>query len=80
MKFINIAERTGMEKGKEIGALSIITKMLNRRFGSVTPYLETGLQSSRVEVLEKLGESMFDFNDLSDVEKWLEKHGKPEQS
>ncbi len=84
MRFVNIAERTGMEKGMvlgiEKGVSSLIIKLLNRRFGGITPSLETGLRSSRVELLERLGESIFDFNDLSDVEKWWEKHGKPEKS
>ncbi len=80
MRFVNIAERTGMEKGMEKGVSSLIIKQLNRRFGCITPSLETGLQSSRMEVLERLGESMFDFNDLRDVEKWWEKHGKQEKS
>ncbi len=75
MRFVDIAERTGIEKG----ALSVIMKQLNRRFGSITPSLETGLKSSRVEVLEKLGESIFDFNDLGDLEKWWEEHGMPEK-
>ncbi len=80
MRFVDIAERTGMEKGMGKGASSVIVKLLNRRFGGIPPSLETGLKSSRVEVLEKLGESMFDFENLGDVEKWWEKHGKPETS
>ncbi len=80
MRFVDIAERTGIEKGMGKGASSVIEKQLNRRFGCIPPSLETRLKSSRVEVLEKLGESMFDFENLGDVEKWWEKHGKPETS
>ncbi len=61
-----------MAPGIEKGVSSLIIIQLNRRFGDITPSLETGLQSSRVEVLERPGKSMFDFNDLSDVEKWWE--------
>ncbi len=53
MRFVNIAERTGMEKGMalgiEKGVSSLIIKLLNRRFGGITPSLETGLQSSRID-------------------------------
>ena len=70
MKFMNIAERTGMKKGMEKGSVMLLVSQLKNRFGNIPDHLENKLKLLGLEALHKFGESLFDFKDLSDVEKW----------
>ena len=60
----------GIEQGIGIGRSALILKLLKKRFGRLPPAIEQKLNESRVEVLDRFGESIFDFKDLKDAEKW----------
>jgi hypothetical protein len=62
--------KQGIEKGIGIGRSALILKLLKKRFGKLSPAIEQKLNESRVEVLDRFGESIFDFKDLKDAEKW----------
>ncbi|CAN2044326.1 DUF4351 [Candidatus Magnetomoraceae bacterium gMMP-1] len=69
-------EKRGEKRGEKSGKSSILVTQLIKRFGKISPSLEKGLKASDVEVLDKLGESIFDFKALSDVEKWWNEHSE----
>ncbi len=69
---MTIAERLrqqGLDEGK-LKTISILLKLTKKRFGSVSPVLEEHLKQSDFDMLDKFGESIFDFNDIKDAEKW----------
>ncbi len=62
----------GRKDGRQEGISSIFVKLLKKRFGAVPPTLEEKLGQSNVELLDKFGDFILDFKDLSDAEKWWE--------
>jgi len=72
---MTIAERLKQE-GRMEGRAALIQKLLNKRFGRTSPILKEKLQNSNIEVLDKFGEDILDFNDLKEAENWWETHGK----
>jgi len=42
--------------------------------------MENRLRSTRVEILEKMGESIFDFKNIKDVETWWKKYVNSENT
>lgn len=74
---MSIAERfrqegmgIGIEKGVGMGQTRVIITLLKKRFGSLTPMIERKLNESRGDVLDRFSESILDFKDLRDAEKW----------
>ncbi|MDM8537934.1 DUF4351 domain-containing protein [Desulfobacterales bacterium HSG17] len=67
-------EKRGLGEGK-IRTGGIILKQIKKRFGSVSPIIEQKLMQSDFDMLDKFGESIFDFKNLYDAEKWWEVHG-----
>ncbi len=61
----------GRQEGKQEEAVSLIMRMLKRRFGSLTPQLRSQIASLSVMQLEDLGEALLDFAAVSDLETWL---------
>ncbi len=61
----------GRQEGKQEEAVSMIRRMLTRRFGSLTPQLHSQIQSLSVTQLEDLGEALLDFTAVTDLEAWL---------
>lgn len=68
----------GIKKGLEEGKLKtagILLKQLKRCFGDVSPLLEQKLRTSGLDLLDRFGESIFNFKTLEDAEKWWEDYG-----
>ena len=61
----------GVVRGRKQEAVSMITRMLKRRFGSLNPQLQEQITSLSVMQLEDLGEALFDFTAVDDLEAWL---------
>ncbi|WP_017651094.1 DUF4351 domain-containing protein [Fortiea contorta] len=61
----------GLVQGRQQGELALIKRLLNRRFGSLTPQLQERIQSLSVAELEDLGEALLDFSTVADLEAWL---------
>ncbi|NET62113.1 MAG: DUF4351 domain-containing protein [Symploca sp. SIO2E6] len=49
-----------------------ILRLLNRRFGNLTPELTEGVQKLPIEQLEALGEALLDFYQLEELVAWLD--------
>ncbi len=62
----------GRLEGIGIGRSELILKQLKKRFAYLSPALERKLNESGVDVLDRFGESIFDFESLEDAEKWWE--------
>lgn len=73
------AYKEGEEKGEQIGeqkgriqeALSLVLRLLVRRFGSLSPQTQSRIEALSLEQLETLAEDLLDFSDLTDLENWL---------
>ncbi len=78
MSYVTNAERFGIEKGMEQGAVqearSLILRQLNRRVGLIAPAQKTTIRNLSLELLEELGEALLDFTVASDLEDWLQSH------
>jgi len=62
----------GRLEGIGIGRSELILKLLKKRFGSLSPALKRKLNESGVDVLDRFGESIFDFESMEEAEKWWE--------
>ncbi|AFY48765.1 hypothetical protein Nos7524_2952 [Nostoc sp. PCC 7524] len=63
-----------LQKGIKQGEESLILRMLNRRFGEIGVSLIEKIRGLSAEQLEDLGEALFDFSDVADLEVWLNQH------
>ncbi len=61
----------GLEQGREQGITEVVERLLNRRFGSLSPSLQESVRQLSVAQLEELAEALLDFEDESDLEAWL---------
>jgi Domain of unknown function (DUF4351) len=52
-------------------AISLLTRQLRRKVGTVPPALLVQIQSLPLNQMEDLGEALLDFNGLADLEAWL---------
>lgn len=66
----------GRREGRQEGRAAIIQRQINKRFGPMSPFLESSLQNSEADLLDRFGESLFDFKNLKDAENWWKTHGK----
>ena len=66
--------REGMEKGRQQGKEELVARLLRRRFGSVPTQVIGRLDRLTAEQLNELGEALFDFTKVTDVETWLSQH------
>lgn len=62
----------GIEQGRQQGEVALIMRLLNRRFGGVTPQVEARIRSLSTEQLENFAEALLDFSDASDLDTWLD--------
>jgi hypothetical protein len=65
-KTINTAQKQEAE--------SFVIRLLNRKFGQVSPAIETQIRSFSLSQIEELGEDLLDFSQLSDLDDWLRSH------
>ncbi|TAE60085.1 MAG: DUF4351 domain-containing protein [Nostocales cyanobacterium] len=68
-----------MEEGIETGITrgierekNLILRQLNKKFGKIDGELETRIKSLDIEVIENLGEAIFDLETVADLQMWLE--------
>ena len=67
MVMVTSWERTGMLKGKQ----ELVSRQVRRRFGSVSSQTTERLDQLSAEQLDSLGEALFDFTSVSEMEAWL---------
>ena len=70
MEIVTSWERKGMHEGKE----GIITRIIRKRFGSVSTEIEKRLNALSTDELDTLGEDLLDFTSPTDLETWLSRH------
>jgi flagellar biosynthesis/type III secretory pathway protein FliH len=62
----------GIEQGKKQGELALLNRLLNRRFGLLSPQLQERIDNLSIAQLEELGEALLDFTTIEDLEAWFE--------
>ena len=90
MPYITSFERNGIERGLKQGleqgliqgerkaALSMTTRLLERRFGPLGRKLATQIKVLSTQQLEELSLALLDFKDKSEVTAWLQTHTSTE--
>ena len=66
----------GREEGRTEEARSLIARQLMRKLGPLPEALQSQVNQLSLEVLETLGEALFDFTEVSDLETWLSQSGE----
>lgn len=64
-----------IEKGRQKEAISLISRILKRRFGQLSTPVAEQIRGLAVERLEQLGEDLLDFNGEGDLVAWLSREG-----
>ena len=60
-----------LNEGFEKGEVSLVSRLIKKRFGDISENLQAKLNTLSIEKLELLGESLFDFKSIDDVSQWL---------
>lgn len=60
------------QKGVKIGKLEIIFRQINRRFGVISPELESQIKELSNQQLDALVDVFLDFSQLSDLVNWMD--------
>ena len=63
----------GIEQGEKAEAIAFINRLIKKRFGELTEIMQSQIETLTIEQLESLGESLFDFNSVTDISAWLNK-------
>ncbi|NEO28358.1 MAG: DUF4351 domain-containing protein, partial [Kamptonema sp. SIO4C4] len=64
----------GLEQGLEQGLereRNLVTRLVKRRLGELSPQLEAQIQQLSVDQIEALGEALLDFQNEADLVNWL---------
>lgn len=64
--------REGRQEGRQQEACTLLSRLLERRFGSLPAELKARLEGLPLESLEELSEALLDFQNLGDFQSWLE--------
>ncbi|MBD2185256.1 DUF4351 domain-containing protein [Planktothrix sp. FACHB-1355] len=62
----------GRHEGRTEEALLFVTRLLEWKFGEITPLLLEKIRSLSVQELENLGVDLLGFSEVTDLEAWLE--------
>ncbi|MEB3119919.1 MAG: DUF2887 domain-containing protein [Snowella sp.] len=60
------------EEGRQEEASSMLQRQLSKRFGKISDRRLENINSLSLEQLEDLGEALLDFNDIADLDNWLQ--------
>ena len=71
MELISSYRRQGREEGRQEGVLTVVSRMLLRKFGSVPPALQQRVQALSATDAQVLAEELTSNITLADVEAWL---------
>jgi predicted transposase/invertase (TIGR01784 family) len=62
----------GRVEGRTEEAQALVLRLLARRFGMISPVMETQIRSLSLAQVEFLGEELLDFSSLADLDAWLQ--------
>jgi predicted transposase YdaD len=65
----------GVNEGRQAEGQSLILRQLSRRFGTLSPEVNTSVIALSLAKLEDLGEALLDFQEIIDLMNWLETNG-----
>ncbi|MEL6383138.1 MAG: Rpn family recombination-promoting nuclease/putative transposase [Cyanobacteria bacterium J06626_18] len=65
-------KQEGREEGREEGERSLILLQITHRFGEVSQVERDRIEALSPKDLENLGKALFDFDELADLQAWLE--------
>jgi len=65
---------TAEERGRYEEGLSFVSRLLKRRFGTLSPEVMQQVGGLSLAALEELGEALFDLSDETDLAVWLQEH------
>ena len=68
---VSTAEERGRDKGKREEGLSFASRLLKRRFGTLSPEVMQEIEELSLVALEELGEALFDISDEAGLTAWL---------
>lgn len=60
-----------MREGIQQGQVSLVLRLLQRKFGELNPKIEKQIQELNSPQLEALGEALLDFASVDDLRLWL---------
>jgi predicted transposase/invertase (TIGR01784 family) len=69
---LEIGEKKGLQQGVQQGEANLTIRLLKRRCGNLTAIQEQKVRSLSISHLESLGEALLDFQNMSDLENWLQ--------
>ena len=72
MPYITSVEEIGFARGLQVGEQRLLLKLLKRRVGEVPESVQQRVEKLTIAQLEALGEALLDFEQLTDLLRWLE--------
>jgi hypothetical protein len=69
------ALQEGVEQGRQEENIRWIFRFLERQFGSIPSEISQRIQNLSFDQLERLGNDVFDFNNLEELSSWLQENG-----
>ncbi len=66
--------KQGLQQGLQQGEANLIIRQLSKRFGNLDPAIASQIRQLSISQLETLGESIFDFSAMADLETWLQQN------
>ncbi|WP_027400613.1 DUF2887 domain-containing protein [Aphanizomenon flos-aquae] len=69
---LEIGEKKGLQQGVQQGEANLTIRQLKRRCGNLTAIQEEKVRLLSISQLESLGEALLDFQNMSDLENWLQ--------
>lgn len=61
----------GVQRGRQQGEAIVILRILNRRLGTINPFLQEQIRGLSTFILEELAEALLDFYKTEDLVNWL---------
>ena len=61
----------GKKEGERKGRLSMVMRLLKKRFGEIPSATSSQVENLTIEDLEGFAEDIFDFDSLEDIDRWL---------
>ncbi|HLK57679.1 MAG TPA: DUF4351 domain-containing protein [Chthonomonadaceae bacterium] len=74
MQLMTSFKREGIQIGQHDGKETLVIRQLRKRFGEISPEITKRMDALSSDQLDELGESLFDFTSIIDVENWLARH------
>lgn len=62
----------GREEGRKEGEVALVKRLLVRKFGLLSANIVSKVEALSLEQLERLADTLLDFESLTDLNAWLE--------